>query len=99
MKTILRHDSLNNTISVTLQDLTVNFFQEQFRLEVCRIAAEKYVKENYNEIIKGIDPVAISNMTIAQAGAKVNETLNKKMPDKVIVEHHDYNPDRRMRGF
>jgi adenosine/AMP kinase len=47
------------------------------------IAAE-FVLQYGPEIMARIDPQAIANMTIAAAGAKVNETLQKKFPDKVV---------------
>lgn len=64
------------------------FMTHQLMLEtVSKIAdgiAERFIKENYAEIVKAIDPVALANLAIADAGAKINETLNKKMPDKIM---------------
>lgn len=50
--------------------------------------SEQFLKEHGQDILKAIDPVAVSNMAIAEAGAAVNETLKKKLPDKIehIVE-------------
>lgn len=36
------------------------------------------------EILEKVTPAAIATMAIAEAGAAVNETLHKKMPDKII---------------
>jgi hypothetical protein len=42
---------------------------------------------NYSEILSKISPKAIANMAIAEAGAAVNETLKKKLPDKILEIH------------
>jgi hypothetical protein len=46
--------------------------------------ADQIILELGPEIMKRLDPQAIANLTIAAAAAKVNETLNKKMPDKIL---------------
>jgi len=52
------------------------------------IVAERLAKDilenNYAEIMGKISPEAIANITIAEAGAAVNETLHKKFPDKIL---------------
>lgn len=64
------------------------------QIEVARIVAEQIAKDilehHYTEIMENISPQAISNMAIAEAGAKINETLNKKLPDKIteIQKNH-----------
>ncbi|EGD47124.1 hypothetical protein Cpap_1516 [Ruminiclostridium papyrosolvens DSM 2782] len=42
------------------------------------------LEKNYSEIVSKISPDAIANMAIAEAGAKIHETLNKKLPDKIL---------------
>lgn len=49
--------------------------------------AQDILQNNYAEIIGKISPEAIANMAIAEAGAAINETLNKKLPDKIIEIH------------
>lgn len=55
---------------------------------VIEMVAEQMAKDilenNYNEIISKISPEAIANMSIAEAGVAINETLHKKLPDKVL---------------
>jgi len=52
--------------------------------KVADAIANEYIEKNFAEIMGKISPEAIANMAIAEAGAKINETLNKKMPDKII---------------
>ena len=46
--------------------------------------AKDILENNYAEIMERISPQAIANMVIAEAGAVVNETLHKKLPDKIL---------------
>lgn len=57
--------------------------QERVIEMVASQMAKDILENNYNEILENISPVAIANMTIAEAGAAINETLHKKMPDKI----------------
>jgi hypothetical protein len=52
--------------------------------------ATNIIANNYNEIMSKISPEAIANMAIAEAGAAVNETLKKKLPDKIMEIHKTY---------
>lgn len=58
------------------------------RLAVIEFVAQQMAKDilenNYIEIMEKISPETIANMAVAEAGAKINETLNKKLPDKII---------------
>ena len=54
---------------------------------LCRIVAaiaERYVAEHYQEIVALIDQQAIATLAVAEAGAKIRETLERKIPDKVL---------------
>lgn len=46
--------------------------------------ADDYLAKHGAEVLAKISPEAIASMTIAEAGAAVNETLHKKLPDKVL---------------
>ena len=46
--------------------------------------ATQVIKHHLPEILEKISPEAIANMTIASAGEKINTTLNKKLPDKIL---------------
>jgi Mg/Co/Ni transporter MgtE len=63
---------------------------------VAQQLANDILANNYNEILSKISPEAIANMAIAEAGAAVNETLKKKLPDKILeIEKHDTRVYRR----
>jgi hypothetical protein len=58
--------------------------------QVAKQIANDILANNYDEILSQISPEAIANMAIAEAGAAVNETLHKKLPDKILeIEKHD----------
>ncbi len=52
--------------------------------QISFVVAQEYVRENYQEIIKHIDQKAIATLSVAEASVKIRETLEKKMPDKVL---------------
>jgi hypothetical protein len=56
---------------------------------VAKQISDDILVNNYNEIMSRISPEAIANMAIAEAGAAVNETLHKKLPDKIVEIHTD----------
>ena len=76
MATIDKMDLAENYIGMTLP-------QEIIR-EVSKVIADYIIEKHFDEILQKISPEAIANMSIAEAGAKINETLNKKMPDKIL---------------
>lgn len=52
--------------------------------QICKQVAERYVAENFQEIVKNISPEAIGNLTVAECAAKIRETLENKIPDRVM---------------
>ena len=68
---------------VFLTKLPIAIFQEVVR-EVGKRIADEVMSKKGKEIMKSISPEAIANMAIAEAGAAVNETLKKKLPDKIL---------------
>ena len=69
-------DLLNNTLPKIL---------EQIHKQVAHEIAEECVSKYLPQIMEKISPEAIANMSIAEAGAMINETLHKKLPDKVLT--------------
>jgi len=69
-----------------------NDFRELCQEKIINLTIEKvadrisnYIYQNYlPDILEKISPEALANMTIAEAGAKINETLQKKLPDKIL---------------
>lgn len=72
------------TISIEEQLDLGNMIKRRVIEKVADAIANEYIEKNFAEIMGKISPEAIANMAIAEAGAKINETLNKKMPDKII---------------
>jgi phage tail protein X len=56
--------------------------------EMSKALTDYLMKNHFSELMALIDMQAVANMAIAQTGAAINETLQKKMPDVVqtIVE-------------
>lgn len=71
---------------------------EMILREVAHEIAMRIVEEKFQEIMAAIDPQAIANLTVANAAAKINDTLKKKIPDK-IVEIHKTNREVYQRGL
>lgn len=46
--------------------------------------AGQYLDAYGSEVLKVMSPEAIAQMAIAEAGAAVNDTLKKKLPDKIV---------------
>ena len=57
---------------------------DQVLREVCKIVAERYVAENFQAICEHLSPEAVANLSIAESAAKIRETLEKKIPDKIL---------------
>lgn len=56
--------------------------------KVCELIAERYVVENYAEIAKHIDPQAVANLSVAEAGAEISKTLKKEFAKEYVHIHH-----------
>jgi len=52
--------------------------------EIARLVAERFVADHYQEIIAEMDMKAIATLSVAEAAAKIRETLEKKLPDKIL---------------
>jgi hypothetical protein len=51
---------------------------------VAQLIAERYVADNYQEIIKHITPEAVATLTAAETAAKIRESLEKNIPSRVL---------------
>lgn len=91
--------NLNKVISVEYSPQDVSgHMSDVIYGKIAHLIAERFVDENYQEIIKHVDMQAVANMTVAAAGAKIHETLQKKLPDK-IMEIHKTNTQVYQRGW
>ena len=99
-----RPDSYNYTIIADIQRHAMKNYAPEIIAKACGIIAEhiaaEFVEKHGSEIAAKLSPDAIANMTIAAAGAKVNETLNKKMPDKILeIEREVHKSSVYQRGL
>lgn len=74
--------------NVSVTEDTVHLMKHEIVNRIIEKVAEQLAKDilenNYAEIMEKVSPVAIANIAIAEAGAAVNETLHKKLPDKIL---------------
>ena len=90
MKTFVQKNDLENTTDFTVQMdmhehmLNSKYFYEAILKEVAKLISEEIIKQHLPEVLEKISPEAIANMTIAETGAKIRETLEKKIPDKIL---------------
>lgn len=75
-------------ITLEVDQGDMRYFAEATLNKAVHLAAEalaaRICEELGPEIISKLDPQAIANMTIAEAGAAVNRTLKEKLPDKIV---------------
>lgn len=85
------HNTMSRLYKVSIEQEEILSLCESIRGRTIELVAQQLAKDilanNYNEIMSKISPEAIANMAIAEAGAAVNETLKKKLPDKILEIH------------
>ncbi len=76
---------LESQISATIDErMLMHSIQDDIYRNISRLIAERYVKEHYQDIVKNIDQQAIATLSVAESSAKIRETLEKKLPDKIL---------------
>lgn len=89
MKTYVDNDlkTLRQIVHVCIDqndyDTNMSALMHAMISKISDAVATEYVKQHYQEIVAKIDPQAIANLCIANGAAKINATLNKKLPDVV----------------
>jgi hypothetical protein len=53
---------------------------------VCELIAERYVKENYPQLVAKLDQQAIANLVIAESGKKIAEEIRLAPPPPSVVK-------------
>mgnify|MGYP007044001683 CR=1 FL=1 len=103
METTSRHHVESGSLIVeTLLsrfDMDGPHMQELILRETARHVADHIIAHHLPEILEKISPDAIANMSIAEAGAAVNETLHKKMPDKILEIERRSSPHIYKKGI
>ena len=51
---------------------------------IAQLIAERYVADNYQEIVKHITPEAVATLTAAESAAKIRESMEKQIPARVL---------------
>lgn len=62
---------------------TWNFGEAVLRLAAEKLA-EEWVKQHGAEVLALVRPETVATLVAAEAGAKIHETLQKKLPDKIV---------------
>jgi len=75
-ETFVSKEDMVFNLPMAIWERVIQQVSEQMSVEI--------VKTKGQEIIALIDPQAVANMTIAESAAAINETLHKKMPDKIL---------------
>lgn len=82
------HGSVSTTYALRISDSDFHALGKSIFGEVVRIVSEKiaadFVAEHGTEVLAKMSVEAIATLAVAAAGAAINETLHKKMPDKII---------------
>lgn len=75
-------DPLSNkyTVVTTVTDMVDNATLHGIVQEIVRLTAERYVQENYPELISKLDQQAIANLVIAESGKKIAEEIRLTPP-------------------
>jgi len=69
---------------MSVMDMHGEILTRMILQEIADKVADEIVKNHLPEILAKIDQQAIATMCVASAGAKINEILAKKIPDKVL---------------
>lgn len=80
------YDAMNNRmlLSVEVESIMSRYAPDVILREIAQQVAEKWVAENYQKVAALISPEAVATLTAAEAAARIRETLEKKIPDKVL---------------
>lgn len=78
--------------------MTTAIYQRAVELIATEIA-KTFIAQHGAEILARISPDAIATLTMAEAGAAVNDTLKKKLPDKILEVVREGNPIVLRRGL
>ncbi len=85
----------DDTMTYAVKFSTLDVVNEQSAIgiiqQIVRLVAERYVQENYPQLVAKLDQQAIANLVIAESGKKIAEEIRltpSRMPDVKI--NHNY---------
>lgn len=73
-----RHPLENKITVAATFDENVSMFSEMIFREVVSKVAQRYVEENYPELVAKLDQQAIANLAIAESGKKIAEEIKTR---------------------
>ena len=89
-KTTSYFDPRNNAFSIStmfemleMPDISGRIVEYAYK-EVAKGIAEQFLAQHAQDILKHLDPQAVANLAIADAAGHIRETLEKKLPDKIL---------------
>lgn len=68
---------------VMADKMALAIYEEVIR-KVSDKIAQKFIAKDGQKVYKALDPQAIANLTVAEAGRSIKEMLDKKLPDKIV---------------
>ena len=71
-------------VKVDRVEVMLNHMPHLIYSEMAKLIAERYVADHFQEIVSLIDQKAIATLSVAESAAKIRETLEKKLPDKIL---------------
>jgi hypothetical protein len=76
------------TIGATFTEQATRYLDVAIFDRIAELIAERYVAENYADIVKHLDQQAIATMAMANASAKISKVLEKEVEKEVrtVVE-------------
>jgi hypothetical protein len=74
----------DNSVYMQFSDILDRHAPELILREIAHAVAERFVADHYQEIVAAMDMNAIATLSVAEAAAKIRETLEKKIPDKIL---------------
>jgi hypothetical protein len=87
--------ALDNSMTFAAKFSSLDIVEEQTAMgivrEIVHLVAERYVQENYPQLVAKIDQQAIANLVIAESGKKIAEEIRltpSRMPDVKINHTH-----------
>ena len=98
IETVQHPDSRKMSIMATFDQEALGAVQmvEFIIGEIGRLVAERYVEENYGELVGKMDQQAIANLAIADAGKKIAEEIRLK---PTVVRERETRTEVYQRGL
>lgn len=87
-KTVLSPADMGIGMAIRVTDIDVERMAYAIYVEIARAIAERFVADNYQSIAALLDQNAIANLSVAEAGAKLRESLEKSIPGRTVIERH-----------